>query len=34
MLIENMFMAFHAIKANKMRAFLTMRENFGISVDE
>ena len=24
MLIENMFMAFHAIKANKMRAFLTM----------
>lgn len=24
MLIENMFMAFHAIKANKMRSFLTM----------
>ena len=24
MLIENMAMAFHAIKANKMRSFLTM----------
>ena len=24
MLLENMSMAFHAIKANKMRAFLTM----------
>ena len=24
MLLENMFMALHAIKANKMRSFLTM----------
>ena len=26
MLIENMVMAFYAIRANKMRAFLTMLE--------